>query len=157
MLFQVPSPEAIAKTFTNLLGRQVTARKAAGPSAAKNQLVAVYATAASPAAVLCLVDLPLGCSLGAALSMIPAPVATQSAKSGAIAPNLLENLVEVMNVGAAPLNAGSQVRLALAEVIPPGKPLPPEAAALRAKPAGRVDLEISVAGYEAGGFAVLAS
>lgn len=157
MQFQLPAPETIAKTLTNLLGRQATVKRAAAPSPAKNPVVAIYSTAASTAAVLCVLDLPLGCSLGAALSMIPAPVASGCAKSGTIADNLLENLVEVMNVSAALLSAGSQVRLALAQVIPPGKPLPPEATALRTKPAGRLDLDVSIAGYEAGGLAVLVS
>ena len=155
MQFQLPSPEALSKTFTSLLGRQVTAKRAAAPSAAKNPVVAVYSTAASPAAVVCLVDLPLACSLGAALSMIPAPVASQSAKAGSVAANLLENLTEVMNVAAGLLNTGGQVRLALSQVIPPGKPLPPEATALRARPAGRADFDVAIAGYEAGGLAVL--
>jgi hypothetical protein len=157
MQFPLPIPDAVARTLTNLLGRTVTAKRASAPSAAKSQAVAVYSTATAPAAVVCLVDLPLACSLGAALSMIPAPVAAQSARVGQIAPNLLENLGEVMNVCAALLTAGGSVRLALAQVVPPGKPLPAEAAALRTRPGGRLDLEIAISGYEAGGLAILTS
>ncbi len=149
-----PSPETLSRTFTALLGRTVSVKRAAAP-AARAPAVAVYATATAPAAVVCLVDLPLACSLGAALSMIPAPVASQSAKAGQLAPNLLENLVEVMNVGTATLAAGSPVRLALSRVFSPGEAIPAEAAAVRSKPSTRVDYEITVSGYEPGTLTVL--
>jgi hypothetical protein len=157
MTFPLPTPEAIGKMLSNLLGRKIVVKPAAAPAAPGKKAVATYATASSPAAMVAVLDLPLACSLGAALSMIPAAVASQSVRSGTVASNLLENLEEVMNVTAALLGAGGPVRLALEAVFPPGKSLPPEAQAVVARPAARVDFEIAVSGYEAGTLTVLAA
>src|SRR5437867_220849 len=102
----LPTPESVAYILANLLGKRVTARKAAptslGPPAAA--VIALYACDDGSPGAVAVSDLGFACHAGAALSLIPVSMATESIAAGFVAEAILDNLHEVFNVCAKLFN-----------------------------------------------------
>ena len=140
-----------------LLGRAVTA-KAVPPmevTSTKALAVGVYEAGEGTLGAVAVVDVPLGAYSAAALSMVPKGGADDAARSGKLGDTLVENLREVLNVGAQLLNVPGQPRLAFRALHLPGEAIPEPVAAVLKSPAGRVDVSIDIAGYGGGKLAIL--
>lgn len=153
----IPKPEVIVNLLNDLLGLAVTVKS--GPpldtSPSASLLIGAFAAPDKTVRLLCLSDYNLAAQAGAALSMIPAGVAKDSAKSGVLPDNIFDNFREVLNVMNGALNRARTVRLALHNVFLSAKDAPQEVAAIMAKPTARLDLEIAIAGYGSGRLALL--
>lgn len=156
LLHNLPEAGHVAKTLSGLIGRTASCKpgKPVAPAAKLPVVVATYVEAAGKLAAAVLLDLPLACSSGAALVMLPQVVADESAKSGKIADNIAENLHEVLNVWSGLFNSPNTPRVKLGTVATTDK-LAPEIAALAKAPAGRLDLEVAIPGYTVGRLTLL--
>jgi hypothetical protein len=155
--YPVPGVQAVGDLFGGLLGRAVTA-KPVPPldlSSTKALAVGVYEAGEGAIGAVTVVDVPLGAYSAAALSMVPKGGADDAARSGKLSDTLLENLREVLNVGAQLLNVPGQPRLVFRTLHLPGTPIPEPVGAILKSPAGRVDVSIEVAGYGGGKMAIL--
>ena len=117
--FAMPAPHTVGNLLSGLLARSVKVNKSSSPSAARaparapapsaakaSQAVAVYTDDQGSVAALCLCDMSLASHAGAALSLIPAGVAAEAARTGVMPPSIAENLYEVANVAASLTIAG---------------------------------------------------
>lgn len=146
----LPTPESLRRLLSDLLmGRAVTVKKCAPmPFPPQGAFVIVrYKTADAKETVLCVCDLALAGAAGAALSLIPPAVVSESVRAGKLSETLAENVHEIFNVCSGLFNQPDHPRFALDEVL-----LPPVArGSLPAgKPAHRNDFEIAIEGYGSG-------
>jgi hypothetical protein len=153
----LPSIDAVKALLGSMLDKHVLGKPCAavtlGPKAAG--IVATYVTDAGALAAVGLFDLPCASYLGAALAMFPVGLATESIKAGKLDPNVAEGFHEVANVGASLLNADGAPHVKLKSVVPLAGGLPPEVAALIARPKKRRDVEVTVTGFGSGKLAFL--
>lgn len=155
MSVSAPTQKTISDFVGTLIGKSVTAKPcpplAAGAAAL---MCGIYVDDANTPVGLFLCDLALGCSVGAALSMVPPAAVQEAVKTGNVPPNLLDNAREVINI-AANLIASAHGRHVRLRDVAIGKTLPPEATALLAKPALRIDAELAIPGYGTGKLALV--
>jgi hypothetical protein len=155
----MPAARLVAGILTDLLGRKVDVGKGKpvvmSPRSAA--IVGVYCRDDGSVGAACAAELGFAAHAGAALAMIPAGIAAESIRANTLGGDLFENFCEVLNVGASFINLPGAPHLAFrtAHVSPP--PLPDGVAALLAKPATRLDLDIKIAGYGGGCLSILAS
>jgi len=146
----LPSADDVSRLLNGLLGKSVNVKKGTPVSPDKVKAsVALYRDASGALGAVCVSDLVVAAGAGAALALVPAGVAADSAKEGVLPANLAENWREVLNVASSWFNvAGSHV--SLREVLQPADAVPDDAKALLAKPPTRADFEVEIAGYGSG-------
>lgn len=152
----LPNADNITRNLKDLLSKPVVVKAGPALPAASVALCAVYADDAGAPQVVGVADLGCAAYVGAALAMIPAPVAADSVKQKKLEDNLRENFAEVVNILAAVLNSATGKHLKLVAVFEPGG-VPPEAQAILKKPASRADFDVSVTGYGAGKLSFLSA
>ena len=113
------------------------------------------ADSGSPVA-LCGADANLAPALGAALSMLPATVVKDAAKSKQLTPVMVDNLREIMNICTRLVMDASSPHLRLEQVYPT-KSLPAPAAALLTANKGRREFQVQVPKYGGGVLTLLSS
>jgi len=148
----LPTSDAVVRTLRDLFGQGIQAKKGAAPPAAAKVFIGLYADNEGEIAVACICDVPLAATFGAALAMIPAPVAAEAVRLGKLSADMTDNLREVLNIMASQFGA---IHVRMTSLVAPGEKLAPQVSALIAKPATRLDLEIAVAGYVGGRLALL--
>ncbi len=166
--FAIPAPHTVGNLLSGLLARTVKVNKSTTPSAARaparapapsaakaSQAVAVYTDDEGSVAALCLCDMSLASHAGAALSLIPAGVAAEAARTGVMPPSIAENLYEVANVAARLFNADGGPHLKLREVVTTAQALPAGLSEMAARASERIDLEVNITGYGQGQMSVL--
>ncbi len=167
--FAMPAPHTVGNLLSGLLARTVKVNKSTTPSAARpparppapapaakaSQAVAVYTDDTGSVAALCVCDLSLASHAGAALSLIPAGVAAEAARTGVMPASIAENLYEVANVAASLFNADGGPHLKLREVVTTAQALPAALSEVAARASERIDLEVNITGYGQGQMSVL--
>lgn len=166
--FAMPAPHTVGNLLSGLLARSVKVNKSSSPSAARaparapapsaakaSQAVAVYTDDQGSVAALCLCDMSLASHAGAALSLIPAGVAAEAARTGVMPPSIAENLYEVANVAASLFNADGGPHLKLREVVTTTQALPAALSEVASRASERIDLEVNITGYGQGQMSVL--
>jgi hypothetical protein len=154
----LPEPDDVRNVLHGLLGRDITVTRetaASIPLEAK-YVVGLYEREDAKVGGLVVADLELAAYAGAALSLLPIGVAKESIADGVIEDSLLENFREVLNVGVQWFTAKGNPRVVLAEVYPPGAPLPDDVKLVMAAPNDRLDVDAEVAGYGKGRIRLLA-
>jgi hypothetical protein len=150
MSFVLPSADIFDRLVGDLLGRKVSGRVCGANERVRYPFgAAVYESHDHTLTVMVLYELTLACSLAAALSMLPPRVAEESVKAGTLSEQLKENFHEVMNVASSYLSK-SGLRISLQSVHPPPEVAPPKLLKGALTGASRLDLELSIAGYEGG-------
>jgi hypothetical protein len=144
--------ERIGRLMEDLLGRKVNAKKIApmNLSSTDQILTAVYESDEGNAVAACACDLDLVINAGAALCLIPVYEVQAAVKAKKWEPSLVENFKEVLNICARLFCEPGLKRVKLGDVCFGADPKPAKAAALLAKPAWRVDVELSITGYGTG-------
>jgi hypothetical protein len=101
-----------------------------------------------------MLDVVLGCALGAALALLPAPRVEEAVASDVVPPELGENTREVLNIAASLFNsAEAHLKLRAVEIAP--EPVADDVVRfLRSQPY-RSDFTIEVPGYGTGTSALL--
>ncbi len=148
----LPQPDAVARLLRDLFGRGVTPKKAAPPGPAVKVCGGAYEDDAGTLMSVCLCDLPLAASMGAALVLFPPGAAAEAVRLGKLTPEMFENLREVFNIMAG-LFGGLHIRLREAWQVTDVVLAP--VSALVARPRARLDLELAVAGYNGGRLSLL--
>jgi len=114
----------------------------------------VYVSDDGVAAALCGCDMAFAANSGAALSMLPPNVAKEAVKDRELTPVMLANLHEVMNICTRLMLRDDSPHLKLRELCAVTA-LPASAAAIVSAPKARIDFEIGIAKYGAGGLCVM--
>ncbi|NNM61387.1 MAG: hypothetical protein HKM03_04400 [Steroidobacteraceae bacterium] len=110
---------------------------------------AVYVTDENAPGAFCVCDMAFAANAGAALSMLPPPVAKEAAKNRVLNEVMSANLREVMNIATRLLLRENTPHLRLEEVYPVAA-LPAAAQAALAAAPHRVDFETSLGKYGVG-------
>jgi len=149
--YPLPTMEAFTKLLADLLGKKVASTVIPPLTLTKDtQITATFLNEKQEIVSIAACDLKLGASAAAVLTMVPAGMAKEAVKAGALSDNLMENLQEIFNISSTLLNAEGAPRVVLGTVIPASAPMPPEVTEMITKPAARLDLEIEVPGYDKG-------
>jgi len=150
------APEVTSALLGGLIGRAVTARRTSAPPTGPWFAVAEYHNDRDEIVGFLVCDADGACSLAAALSMVPAPLAATAAKTKVLSEMLVENLHEVFNVAARLFQSMDEGRIVLATVhLPPAK-LPVVTEAMVRHPKARSDFSLNVTGYAPGNLALFA-
>jgi len=146
------TPELTGVLLRDLLGRAVTVKKSTpmALTAKTPFVIAVYSAGQNPVAYLCICDLPLAASVGAALCMLPASSIQETIRAGTLAPAVEPNLHEVFNVMSRLFDAAGTAHASLAGLHLPSTPLPAAVTKLMSGPANRLDVEVNISGYGVG-------
>jgi hypothetical protein len=98
---------------------------------------------------LCIADVNLAASFGAAFSMLPAAMAKEVAKTRQLTDVMIDNVREIMNICTRLMMDANSPHLKL-EQIYPAKSLPAPAAALLGAPPGRREFQLQLPKYGGG-------
>jgi hypothetical protein len=149
---KAPTPDAIAKMMSDLLGVPTTTKvlSAAVPATAL-RIFGTYVDDANKLTWIGAMDVACAASTGAALAMMPIGPVHESIKGNTLTPAMIENSREVANVAANLFNTLSgHGHVRLKDYVVGPQPIPSTLQSLMAKPVLRVDLEVAVRGYPAG-------
>ncbi|MCG2802869.1 MAG: hypothetical protein L6311_12340 [Cellulomonas sp.] len=154
----LPTPQQVRETLQMLLGREVEVETGAdmvNPQSEGGVVVGVFdAQPGNKLAALWVSDLPLSAYIGAALGLIPARTAEESAQLG-LNETISENLREVINVAGSLLNCDGAPHVTLSSVYAPGEWLPADVAQWVMAYVPREDLKVVVPGYGEGCLSIL--
>lgn len=154
----LPTAKDVRDLFEGLLGREVVVHTGGimvDPAEPAGALVGTYVDPFLKLKAICLFDLPLAAFAGAAIGLIPAPVAKESVQSDMLDPALEENAREVLNVLASLMNAEDVPHVKLDRGFSPREALPADVVPWVKSYVRRQDLTIEVAGYGKGCFSLL--
>lgn len=143
----LPTAAELARTLTTLIGKPVAVAQGAVWAVDKQGYVGAYEDNTGVLECLFACDLSAAASLGAALTRIPPGAADQAAKTQKLTPEMVDNAREVANVCA---NSFHEKRVRLFGFVSPGAQMPGPVGTLIAKPARRLDLTVTIAGYPQG-------
>jgi hypothetical protein len=105
---------------------------------------------------LVILDLSVASSAGAALSLFPKNVVADCVRSGQLTESIAENVREIFNVITGLLNSRSEApHVTLGNVCLPPAKVAPEVWKKWLPPSGRLDLDVSLEGYESGKMAII--
>ncbi len=153
----MPVPETVRDFFTDLLGKGVSVDKRAEIELDGDDDVwvcGVFVEDDGTVGGACVADLQLASYAGAALAMIPKPVAEESIAAGELAEGLIENFHEVANILTALLNGPSVAHLKIRELT---TGVPDDVRDLIVRAAGRRSFDLTVTDYGSGRLALYAS
>lgn len=155
---RMPAPEAVRDFFGDLLGKGVSADKRAEIDLEDEDsehvwLSGVFVEDDGTVGGACIADLPLASYAGAALAMVPKPVADESIQQGELAEGLAENFHEVANILTALLNGPSVPHLKIRDLTPG---VPDDVRDLVIKAAGRRSYNLTITDYGQGTLALYA-
>ncbi len=155
----LPAALEVRELIEGLLGRDVdvtVGARAVDPIEPGGAVVGVYVDNMLKLRALVIIDLALAAHAGAAIALVPVRAAHAAVESGLLTPALYENSAEILNIAASLFNHGSAPHVRLYEAYAPREVLPPDVAQWVLAYVRRLDLEISITGYESGRMSVLA-
>lgn len=96
----LPQPAEVAKMLSMLLGKACKVNDVGTSPIAPNTrlVIATYKSDNGAEQCAAVMELALGANAGAAMSLVPAKMAQDAAKTGKVPENIMENLQEVLNV-----------------------------------------------------------
>ena len=152
---RMPAPESVRDFFGDLLGKGVSADKRAELDLDEEHvwMSGVFVEDDGAVGGACIADLELASYAGAALAMIPKPVAEESIAAGALAEGLDENFYEVANILTALLNGPSVPHLKIRDLT---VGVPDEVRDLVVRAAGRRSFDVTITDYGTGRLALYA-
>ncbi len=147
----LPELEKIAELLSDIIAKDVQVSQATTAPAGEGKVTAVYRDDQGQPLSCCICELPLAAFLGAALVRMPAAAAKDAIAAGTLPENLRDNLFEVLNIAAQLFRPrAARHRVSLSALHLAAEPLGGELSSALASPASRVDVEVSIPGYEAG-------
>jgi CheY-like chemotaxis protein len=144
----VPTPFEVRDVLTTLLARDVEV-DVGDPFSGEDARTtyAVYVDERLAARVVAVADVGFSAHAGAAVGLVPAPLAVSAVRRGNLPDMLAENLDEVLNVCGAAVNGPGRPHLRLWSVHHAGEDAPPDVVAFAAVPGRRLDLLVSIPSY----------
>ncbi|MEW6516023.1 MAG: hypothetical protein AB1439_03865 [candidate division FCPU426 bacterium] len=153
---KLPADNELKQTFFDLLATPITVTPLPACTIDKKN-AAIGDFTGHGHLVLAVADLNFANKSGAAMTLIPAAEAERGVRTNDIPEGIIENYSEVLNVLGGLLNMQNQIHLLFGKVYRPGKdPLPPEAAAILAKPAVQANFNVQIGKYGEGKFTLMA-
>lgn len=148
--------QMLCKLLTSLLGRNVTAKKAAPyPNTPRDpRIVATYMDDCGRVISICVCDLPFVANAGAALLMLPVSTAQECIAAREWSPDMLENLGEILNI-CRQCFQGPGRHVAAQHIYTSVKDMPAAVIYTVSSPRQRVDLELAIAGYGSGRLSIV--
>ncbi len=153
----LPAPPAMEELFKTLLNKTVTITKLhmplslIGPPA---RAVATWVAAPDTVVYVAVMEIAFVAALGSGLGMFPKSVVEEAIKTGAPSAIVLENAQEVLSVVSSLFNDdASIVHVNVGPIML--KPPPAEFRKWITRPKARTDLNVTLAGYPPGKFALL--
>ena len=155
----MPTQDSIKRVLSDLFNRPVVVTR--NPplirQATEKFAVALYTKEGGATGVVGLADMALAAFAGAALTMIPAPMAERQADTGQLDDMVFENFKEIMNILASQFNAANTAHVKLGDVLRlPKDKLPAELEAQLRKPFARLDFIVQIPNYGKGRLTFLA-
>ncbi len=150
---KLPDPQAIVHTLQDLFGKGIEWKKGAPPPASTKLFVATYVDDKGDVAAVCLCDIALAATSGAALVLIPAGAAADATRRGVLDPEMLDNFREVLNILASTF---SHMHVRFGAITAPGEVVAATVKSIISKPSARLDIEVGITGYARGRLSVLA-
>jgi hypothetical protein len=144
--------DKIPPLFRNLLNRDVTAAKIAPFTISVSDpcVTATYLGDGGALIAVCVCDIELVANAGAALVLIPAPVAKDSVRSRKIDEGLAENFQEILNICASIVSSSDNHRTSLGKVFLTQAARTPEVTQFIKASRTQSAVKLSITGYEAG-------
>ena len=148
---QDPRVNALHTLLSGIYGKPVEVQVAPKfePTTVKAASIAVYVDNQDQIVGLLICSLAAAGYLGAALSLLPKPVADESVRKGALDEGLLENFQEVANICSSLFTEQVGTRVHLKTVVPKAVVIPPDYKAF-VQSALRTDVIIDVPSYGPG-------
>lgn len=145
----LPEAEALARTLSKLIGRDVRGKPNKTPAlpAFDKVFVAAYDDGSGGLEALWLAELPLTAAFGASLTLVPAGVATEAVRAQKLPPELEDNAKEVANITA---NSFLERRVRLTQFWAPKAALPEPIVAFAKAKGSLLETSLEVAGYGGG-------
>ena len=153
---RMPAPEALSDFLGDLVGKPIAADKRAEidlDDPDRQWWSAVFVEDDGSVGGACIADLALCSYAGAALAMIPKPVAEEAITAGELPESLRENFHEVANILTALLNGPSVPHLKIRDLVPG---TPDEVRDLVLRAAGRRSFDLRITDYGSGIIALYA-
>jgi len=152
----LPATKEIKDLLCGLLGRDVelTPTSPLGPAPLARS-VAVYVDDRGSIRAVAVCDLAFSARAGAALALIPAPVAEEAIEGNRLDETLTDNLRELLNVVSAAFNVPNAAHVRLHELHPAGMPVPSDIQGRMLTLGRREDLEVTIAGYGEGRLSIV--
>lgn len=150
----MPRPDRLRDFLGDLLGQSVAVDKATEFDFADEDLAlytGVFVDDAGAVTGACVADLAFAARSGAALAMVPRPVADESVTKGELADNLRDNFYEVANIATSLLNGPSVPHIKITEL---AAGVPDEVRDLLLRAAGRRSYSVALGDYGNGTFAL---
>lgn len=147
----VPTPYDVRDVLVTLLGRDVTVEPGDPYSGEDGRTTfGVFVDDRLATRVVTVADTDFCAHAGAAVGLVPSPLAESAARRGVLPEMLAENLDEVLNVCAAAVNGPGRRRVRLWSVHRAGIDTPPDVVALAAVPGLLLDLVVGIPSYGSG-------
>ena len=155
----MPPQDAIRRLLSDLFGRPVIVSR--NPplirQATDKFTAALFTKEDGAVGVIGLADLEFTAYAGAALTMLPTPMAERQIETGHVDEMVFENFREIMNVCASQFDGANVAHVKLTTLLRlPKDRLPPEVEALMRRPVGRLDLTAQIPNYGKGRLTFLA-
>jgi hypothetical protein len=149
-----PTPYALSRCFSQLVGRKVTFVQAAPALDTKiKQIYGIYSLLPHETAIIVKADLPLLGSFGGALVGLPDLAVKEHLRSTPIEELLRDAICEVLNIASAALTA--EGRAVFTKMVTDPAYIDGTAGNVYKKPDHRSYFNVSVDGYQGGRFTIL--
>lgn len=147
----VPTPYDVRDVLVTLLGRGVTVEPGDPYSGEDGRTTfGVFVDDRLATRFVTVADPGFCAHAGAAVGLVPPPLAESAARRGVLPEMLAENLDEVLNVCAAAVNGPGRRRVRLWSVHRAGIDAPADVVAMAAVPGRRLDLVVGIPTYGSG-------
>ena len=140
----------IKNTLDSLFGRDISIKNSQPLEAGEKVVIASYVNGEGDTVGAVMMDFPCACYMAAALSMMPADIAEENIKNGAIEDALRDNLYEVFNVGVSFFSDGITPDMRIHEMHIGKTDLPDEINAVLDNYYTDLHLELDIPGYGSG-------
>ena len=146
----LPSIKDVRDMLTDLLGKDVTTAPSAPVEPDKPIGIGVFVDDSTRTAAVAVADLKLAAYLGAAIGLVPPGGAEAAIEDGVLPATISDNFAEVLNILSALFNTPGAPHLRLYATYGPGEVPPTDVSALVRGHGGRLDLDVTIAGYGQG-------
>lgn len=151
----IPDRVAVRQFFTELLGRDVTAKDAPGPMDPSGCYIGEYVDDEGTVLALFLADPVFAAASGASLMMMPAGIMDDIRKGETLSGTLLDCFKEVVNIYSRLMNSPDSPHLRLRDLFGSPAEVNDESRAILTMPCRRADLLVNVPGYGEGRLSML--
>ncbi len=152
----VPTLDAVTNVLSPLLPGTTSVKAGTpvpgGPKAPA--MIGIYVTDDGKLHTACVCNYAMISFCGASLAMIPAGIA-KDGLNGQVPENILENFQEILNIFAQIINQPGRPHQSFKTLLKAAETGTPEITELLAKPAARLDVEVTVSNYGVGKMSVL--